>query len=37
MKRVTNLALILLSMAILFACSSGDAGTEKTVTMTKAV
>jgi hypothetical protein len=36
MKRVTNLALILISMAILSACSSGDAGTEKTVTMTKA-
>jgi hypothetical protein len=35
MKRVTNLALILLSMAILSACSSGDAGPEKTVTMTK--
>jgi hypothetical protein len=36
MKRVTNVALILLSMVILFACNSGDKGTDKTVTMTKA-
>ena len=35
MKRVTNVALILLSMVILFACNSGDKGTDKTVTMTK--